>query len=146
MGYDSMTPRLQEHGKDFVAQQQHPAWPKRFAPAPLIPSLLFSSTVSRARAGSFYQGLRRTHASTVLLRAAHSSHRCTSSARPQTPEKIVYIGTEGSRRMLAPFPSVMKPGGTPPIPPVGFGKSLGEHGLQHAPACSLAALTQPARC
>jgi len=34
--------------------------------------------------------------------------------------QTVYIGTQGSRRMLAPFPGVTKPGRSPPIPALGL--------------------------
>lgn len=73
----------------------------------------------------------------VLLRAAQTPFIAVHAvAQPWTwkERNMVYVGTEGSRRILAPFPSLMKSGKTPPITPMGWkGKSLSWAG---SAACS----------
>lgn len=81
----------------------------------------------------------------VLLRAAQTPYIAVHAvAQPWiwNQKYMVYVGTEGSRRILVPFPSLMKSGKTPPITPTGFSKSF-SWARSVACSCLLAGRSDP---
>lgn len=73
--------------------------------------------------------------SLLNLRHTTQSPPDSSHHQPWTPHEryMVYVGTEGSRRMFASLPSWMKWGKNHPVPPMGFAKAPREHSLGPAP-------------